>query len=89
MSEEKINFFTEEELKALAELSKDAVRWTLSEKDFKEAKDNVEKENEPQQWLKAVAILIEGFHDSNSNSPVRYSPINGTQVKMGGVILTS
>jgi hypothetical protein len=47
MSEEKIKCFTEEELKALAELSKDAVRWTLSEKDFKEAKDNVEKENEP------------------------------------------
>lgn len=38
--------FTDEEIKELTELCKDAVRWTLSEKDFKEAKDNAEKENE-------------------------------------------
>lgn len=30
--------FTDEEIKELTELCKDAVRWTLSEKDFKKAK---------------------------------------------------
>jgi hypothetical protein len=39
--------FTEEELKEIAELCKDAVRWTLSEKDFKYGKDSSEKEIEP------------------------------------------
>ena len=49
--------FTEEELKELAEISKDAVRWTFSEKDFKYGKDSSEKEIEPQQWRKAVAFF--------------------------------
>ena len=38
MEDQKPKYFTEDEIKALAELSKDAVRWTLSEKDFKEAR---------------------------------------------------
>lgn len=44
MKEKEPKYFLEEEIKELTELCKDAVRWTLSEKDFKEAKENVEKE---------------------------------------------
>ena len=58
MDNQKPKCFTEEEIKGLAELIKDAVRWTLSEKDFEEAKDNAEKENEPQQWVRAIAFFI-------------------------------
>ena len=47
MKNQKPKRFAKEEFIGLAELSKDAVRWTLSEKDFEEAKDNAEKENEP------------------------------------------
>ena len=47
MDNQKPKCFTKEEIIGLAELIKDAVRWTLSEKDFEEAKDNAEKENEP------------------------------------------
>ena len=47
MDNQKPKCFTEEEIKGLAELCKDARRWTLSENVFKEEKDKAEKENEP------------------------------------------
>ena len=48
MEEKEPKYFTEEEIKELVESCKDCVRWTMSGEDFKETKNNAQKDNEPQ-----------------------------------------
>lgn len=47
MEEKEPKCFTEEEMKELVESCKDYVRWTMSEEDFKDAKNNAQKDNTP------------------------------------------